>query len=121
MGVVFPAVYIDDNDNFHEDYWYFGFYKELDCLDIDKSDIEHIDFDDEDIDDEDEVRLEVNKYYLNNHILNSIKEESRLLFKIAKCSKKYVFIHQKLVDVFKNESGVRFIKVADFEEGQQYI
>lgn len=114
---IYPSVYIDDNDVWHECYWYLGFYKELDCLDRDNSVIETFDFDDDDDD-----LLEVKKFSLDKNVLGKIAESDRLIFKIANCSKSYLFFHKKVVDVIvrKNFSGVRFIKVSDFSEGEQY-
>lgn len=111
-----PAVYVDDDDKYHEHFWYFGFYNEINCLDIVNSTIESVDYDDED----DEQRLEVFKYSLNEESLDLIEEEKRLMFKIGGCSKKYIFVHKKIVEMFKNDSGIRFIKVAHFEEGLQH-
>ncbi|WP_345889271.1 imm11 family protein [Shewanella algae] len=115
---IYPSIYIDDNNVWHENYWYLGFYKELDCLDRDNSSIETFDFDD---DDDDEL-LEVKKFSLDGRVLEKIAENERLIFKIANCSKSYLFFHQKVVDfiVQRKLSGVRFIKVVDFFEGQQY-
>ncbi|WP_447077846.1 hypothetical protein [Shewanella algae] len=93
-----------------------GFYKELDCLDRDNSSIETFDFDDDD------ELLEVKKFSLDGRVLEKIAENERLIFKIANCSKSYLFFHQKVVDfiVQRKLSGVRFIKVVDFFEGKQY-
>lgn len=120
---IYPAIYVDDNDNYREDYFYIGFYERLDCLDIKKSEIEDIEFDEKDIDDDDPVSLEVSKFSLSDSVLGNISEENRLMFKIGQCSKPYIFVHQTVVDIFLNYSytGVQFIKVSDFKEGQQYI
>ena len=84
-----PAVYVDDDDKYHEHFWYFGFYNETNCLDIVNSAIESVDYDDED----DEQRLEVLKYSLNEEFLDLIEEEKRLMFKIGGCSKNiFLFI-----------------------------
>ncbi|MGL0927262.1 hypothetical protein XM79_c11514 [Vibrio vulnificus] len=113
---IYPSIYIDDDNVWHEKYWYLGFYKELDCLDRDSSVIESFDFDDDD------DLLEVKKFSLDYRVLDNIAEQNRMIFKIASCSKSYLFFHEKIVDfiVRKRFSGVRFIKVADFSEGDQY-
>ncbi|MBL4898701.1 MAG: hypothetical protein JKX76_03520 [Colwellia sp.] len=118
----YPAVYVDDKGNYHEEYWYIGFYDELQCLDVKSSTIETIDFDEDDEDDDDEERLEVEKYSLDEGVLDAIKEENRLMFKIAGCSKKHIFVHSKIVDIFgkNNATGIRFLNVASFEEGDQF-
>ena len=115
----YPAIYIDD-DEYHENYTYFGFYEDLNCLDVENSMIRVFDFDEEDIDEDDEVRHEVDKYSLQESILDKIDEENRLMFKIGECSESYIFVHEKLVRTFTNFSGAQFIKVADFIEGMQH-
>ena len=114
---VYPAIYIDDDDKWHDDFWYLGFYEELDCVDRDKSTI--VEFDDDD--DEDEL-LEIEKFSLKEQVLDAIPEAQRLLFKIGECSKDYVFVHKNIVDIFaqKKCSGIRFFRVSDFTEGDQH-
>ncbi len=118
----YPSIYLDDDGVSYEDYWYLGFYEELDCMDKDGSDIQEFDFDDEDIDEDDDVSLEVYRYSLDEKVLDPIEEEKRLMFKMGACSDKYIFVHQKIVDIFKGlgAQGVRFIKVSDFHEGMQH-
>ncbi|MGS0690986.1 imm11 family protein [Shewanella sp. 30m-9] len=112
---IYPAVFIDDTSVWHDSYWYFGFYKELDCIDLVNSEIEMFYFDDDDL-------LEVKRYSLNKTVLDSIDEANRLIFKVANCSKSYVFFHKSIVEFISNRafSGVQFIKVSDFREGDQF-
>ncbi len=118
----YPSVYVDDNGTYHEEYWYIGFVDELQCLNAEDSSIVLFDFDEEDEDEDDEERLEVKKYSLDDATLDNIPEEQRLMFKIGGCSKKHVFVHRKIVDIFErnNALGVRFFKVSDFKEGDQF-
>jgi len=106
----YPTVFIDDKDNWHENYWLINLYDEIDCLDRKLS--KHIDFGDEFEDDE----LAIITYVLNNDVLDTIEESNRLIFKIAGTTTEQIFIHQKLVDVFleSNATGVCFTKVCDF-------
>ncbi|MDD9158520.1 hypothetical protein PVK64_20375 [Aliivibrio sp. S4TY2] len=115
---IYPSIYIDNANNDHGNYWYLGLYTELNCLDLTRSKIEIFDFDDDDDDD----FLEVKQYYLNEAVLNHINEESRLIFKVANCSKSYLFFHKSIVEFISKEnfSGVNFIRVSDFNEGDQF-
>lgn len=116
---IYPSIYIDDGNKWHDNYWYLGLYKELNCLDLVKSKIEFFDFDEDE--DEDDF-LEVKQYSLDESVLDNIEESNRLIFKIANCSKSYLFFHKKIVELIlkKKMSGVTFIKVSDFHEGKQF-
>jgi len=118
----YPSVYVDDAGTYHEDYWYIGFFEKLNCLDVDNSTIETFDFDEDDEDEDDEQRLEVEKYLLCDKMLDGIPEEKRLMFKLGGCSKKHIFVYHKIVDIFErnNAQGVRFFKVSEFKEGDQF-
>lgn len=117
---IYPAVYIDDDIKWHENYWFLNFYKELDCWDRKLSVVE-IDDDDDDDDDID-LDAEIIKYRLNSDILSQIPKEHRLMFKMGGATKAYIFVHQDVVDIFTNvnATGVRFFKVSEFEEGDQF-
>ncbi len=121
---IYPSVYIDDDNNWHEDYWFLNFYEELHCLDKKKSKILTIDYSDEEDDDLDEEDddLEVVEYRLDSRILGGIPEEKRLMFKIGGTNIDYIFIHQKLVDIFMKRkfTGIRFLPVSTFKEGDQF-
>ena len=113
---VFPAVYIDDDDKWHENLSVIHCYKRVDCLDFDKSviddDLEYWEDGDDHI---------VDKPSLSEATLNAIPEESRLILKINNVSLPHLYCHQRIVDFIREMkyTGVQFIKVADFEEGMQ--
>jgi hypothetical protein len=117
---IHPAIYIDDHDTYHEDYWYLGFHKESDFLDPSHSVIKSFDYPIDD-DDEDDY-LEVKKYSLDGEKLDAAPENTRLIFKMGGCSKSYLFFHEKVVHYISQRqlSGIQFIKVADFKEGDQF-
>jgi len=117
LGIqLFPAVYIDDDDNWHENLSVIHCYKRLDCLDFDKS---IIDNDPEYWEDGDEHT--VDKLYISEAALNTIPEDERLIFQINKVKRRHIYFHQRIVDYIRKMkyTGVQFIKVADFEEGMQ--
>lgn len=113
---LYPSVYIDDDDNWHENYWYLNFYKELHCLDKKRSKI------DEDEDDDKDDDAEVLSIHLSARVLDAIPEEKRLLFKIGGTTLPYVLVHQKIVDFItqNNYKGIRFLKVSTFKYGDQH-
>ena len=113
---IYPSVYIDDDNEWHEDYWYLSFYEDLNCLDKENAEIDMDDFDDDDDD------VEVSKFSLADDALDKIPEERRLLFKIGGVNMPYIFIHRKIADLFiqKGYTGFRFFTIADFYEGIQF-
>ncbi|MGA4604297.1 imm11 family protein [Pseudoalteromonas maricaloris] len=117
---LYPAVYIDDGGNYHEDYWCMNFWQELDCWDREKSKTEKA-TKEELADPYFMSRIDVYKYHLDSEVLDKTPEEERLIFKQAG-GLKYVFVHQKIADIFFEEkaTGVSLVKVSDFEEGMQF-
>jgi len=111
---LYPAVIIDDDNKYHERYWFFNMYNKFSALDLDKSTID-------DFEPEDRCHSMV-KYYLSDEILDSIPEEQRLIFKEDKCSQGITIVHQKIVDIFNSEgtTAVNFIRVSDYEEGKEF-
>ncbi len=112
---LYPAVYIDDKNHWHENYWHLCFYERLRCLDKARASL------DGDINPT-EFNIDVDQFRLDKNVLDVIPEEQRLLFKIGETSMGYIFIHQLIVDFFEKNSfsGIRFFKVTDFEEGDQF-
>jgi hypothetical protein len=113
---LFPAVYIDDDDHWHEDLWLVNFYQGLECMDLEKSELHnHPSFWEEG---DDNI---VVKPCLSEIILSDLKLENRLIFKIPEVTPKHLYCHQRIVDfVYEmNYTGLEFIKVSDFREGMQ--
>ncbi len=115
---IYPAVYIDDDQHWHEDRWFMNFYQEVDCFDRKLSTIEIEEEEEEDDDDD----ADVIKYHLDPLILNEIPEEKRWMFKMGGATVDYMFIHQKIADLFSTcqANGVIFLKVSEFKEGDQF-
>ena len=118
---LYPAVYIGDDEKYHENYWCMNFYGELDCWDREKS-IMNEDDREEYIADPNATHLDVYKYHLSPEILDLIPEEERLIINIGGTAIGVIMMHKKIVDIFESENatGIRFAKVADFEEGMQF-
>ncbi|WP_196156920.1 imm11 family protein [Reinekea sp. G2M2-21] len=113
---LFPAVYIDDDDIWHEDLWLVNFYEGLDCIDVKNSEIDY----DPDVWSMGDDYI-VDKPSLSEAVLSEIPEDQRLMFKIAKVDNPHLYCHQRVVDFVREigYTGIDFIKVADFEEGMQ--
>ena len=118
---LYPAIFVDDEDNWHENYWCMNFYQFIDCIDREKTV-----FDDDTLEDLAEDPscnyLTVDRYSLSEAVLDEIPEDKRLFFKTGVDFDAKIFVHKKAVDVFEkhNATGIRFIKVADFESGDEY-
>lgn len=115
---LYPSVYMDDDNNWHENFWFLNFFKKYHYWDKNES-VVRID-EDEEVDEDEDVS--VRRYSLDEQKLDEIPEESRLMFKMGGATVAYIFVHQKIVDfiVNNNYKGVRFFKVSEFKEGIQY-
>ncbi|WP_196161095.1 imm11 family protein [Reinekea sp. G2M2-21] len=111
---LFPAVYIDDDDVWHEDLWLVNFYEGLDCIDLENSSVKYTLWEEGD-------DYRVKKPSLSETVLSEIPEDQRLMFKIAKVDNPHLYCHQRVVDFVREigYTGIDFIKVADFKEGMQ--
>lgn len=106
-----PAVYIDDRDTWHEDYWYVTFSKLFDCWDRALSDISE-NF----VESNGERRYDVYEYVLNEELLDKTPLEQRLLFQMGGTISEFVFCHESIVKLFQKErpNGAQIIAAADF-------
>lgn len=75
---IYPAVYIDNQDNWHEGYWYLNFIDQIDCWDRERSVFDPPDDPADPFD-----YAEVKKYSLDVDVLDRIPEDERLLFKMG--------------------------------------
>lgn len=120
---LYPAVFIDDQSNWHEDYWYAGFYNTLDCWDRKQSSLIEFpdEFDDEN-DDEDDLPT-VEKFVLDENVLNKIPEEERLLFVMGGCFNPMIFVHKRIVRYFQDAqiNGFRLYKIDEYEFGNEIM
>lgn len=85
----YPSVYIDDDNNWNENYWFLNFYEEFHYWDKNQS---IVDIDEDDDEDDD---IEVFKYSLDAQKLDKIPEERRLMFKMSGATVAYIFVHHR--------------------------
>lgn len=108
---IHPAIYIDDKDNWHEDYWFLAFPERFDCWDREKSDFV-------------QRPLElggfklhsVYTYSLNSALLDATPLEQRLLFKMGGTQDAFIVCHRSIARVFAEEAdkGAKLVPISDF-------
>ncbi|MGF1743057.1 hypothetical protein L4C34_18725, partial [Vibrio profundum] len=88
---LFPAIIVDENDKWYEDFYYFNVYERLDCVDFENSEVD--DYDPDSI-----IGQEVIKFKLRADVLENIEEERRLIVMLDEVVEAPLLVHQKLVD-----------------------
>lgn len=108
---LYPAIYIDDDEKWHEDYWYVTFTSKLDCWDRQTSQ-----FLSDPVELGGERLYEVLKFELNDKVLKDIPLQDRLLFKMGECMPAHVIAHESVLKVFRggNLSGVKFVNLSEY-------
>lgn len=111
---LYPTVIIDDNNNYHDSFWFFNLHKKTDCLDYEKCTIKRYE--------PENKRHKIKKYCLSIEKMELIPKEQRLVFIPEKASGAPVFLHQKIVDIFNKHKvdTLKFIKVSEWEMGKQF-
>ena len=108
------AVFVDENDQWYENYQMLNIFNTVDCLDPKNSNI---------LNEDEDGHYEVERYSLKDEVLSAIPEDDRRAIKIARLNIPYTIFHKSVVDVFnENEiDGVRFLRLSEFIEGDQYL
>lgn len=106
-----PAIYIDDRDQWHADYWYLTFTELFDCWDRTTSKTSA-----SSVDPDGSVCYEVTRYSLDKAVLDTTPLPHRLLFKMGGTGDSYLFCHESIVGLFRRSapSGAELILVADY-------
>ena len=116
----YPAIIKGKQEGVREDVWALNIFNRLDCWDRTKSiasypggmkSIEGIDY-----------LASVKSFSLSEDILEKIPEEDRLLFVMDNTDVTNIFIHKKIVDIFKknNVKGSKFFKVSQYRFGMEF-
>lgn len=105
-----PSIYIDDLDNWHEDYWYLTFTELFDCWDRTLSETSE-----SWVGSEDNKRYDVYDYVLDKDVMDRTPLEKRLLFKMGGAVDAPLFCHESIVGLFRREmpNGARFVLATD--------
>lgn len=101
---IHPAIFIDATGNWHEDFWYVGFYGLLDCVDRKKSRYMPPD--------EPGDSLNVGHYVLDDEVLDKVPLQERLLFRMGGTDDGLVVCHRSLFKLFKD--GVKLVPVSEY-------
>ncbi len=111
----YPAVIEDDEGKYHEGYWVFNIFEQIDVLDLEKCEIDEFDPNNE--------IHPIDKYYLSDEKLDLIPESERLVFMPKYTNIGHVMVHESVVEVFKkhNVDTLNFIKVSEWEMGYQFV
>ncbi|WP_425628064.1 imm11 family protein [Vibrio neptunius] len=113
---LFPAVLIGDDEKWHEDFFFFNAYDNLDCIDFDRSEI--LDYSPED------SRHEIIRYQLKNDVLDAIPLENRLIVRPSKVAGGGLFIHENLVTQISryiDPDAFRFFRLSEYRLGGKYV
>lgn len=111
---IHPAVYVDDQDHQHENYWFLTFTDRFDCWDRKLSDYEH---------DVGPIRLggyEFHQIYTHKFDRDLMKRtplEKRLLFKLGGSIDAYIVAHASIITKFFGPPGINgaeYIKVSEY-------
>ncbi len=112
---IYPGVIVDDKDKYHDDYWVFNIFEEMDVLNLEKCRID--DFE------PDEEEHSISEYYLDIDKMSAIPEKERLVFMPKYTDYPHVMVHEKVVKAFKkhNVDTLNFVKVSDWVMGLQFV
>ncbi|PLK46935.1 hypothetical protein C0V76_19345 [Uliginosibacterium sp. TH139] len=111
---IYPSIYIDDQDQWHEDRWYLTFTERFDCWDRNTSDYEQ---------DVAPVRLGGIEYHqiyslrFNQELFAKTPLSQRLLFKLGGSIDAYIVAHQSiLTKIFGRapDNGAEYVRVSDY-------
>ena len=108
---IHPAIYIDDRDTWHEDYWYVKFENRFDCWDRELSDTSE-NF----VETNGQRRYDVYEFVLDEDLLDRTPLQQRLLFKMGGTIDASMFCHESIVKVFQRDrpNGVKIVAATDF-------
>jgi hypothetical protein len=108
---IHPAIFIGDDDTWHEDYWFLAFSERFDCWDRERSEHE-------------EEALELGgfkmhsmyTYSLNTELLDSVPLAHRLLFQMGGTQDAFVVCHRSIARLFRSntKNGARLQLIKDY-------
>jgi hypothetical protein len=111
---IYPSVYVDDKDQWHEDFWYLTFTERFDCWDRRTSN-----YDQEDP----PIRLGGFEYHqvyscrFDEELMKKTPLDQRLLFKIGGTLDAYIVAHESIIGkVFgaPGDNGADYIRISDY-------
>ncbi|MCE9783951.1 hypothetical protein LZ637_11175 [Shewanella algae] len=105
---------IDDDDHWHEDFYFFNFYRDIDCVDFQKSTVSNYS--------PAKKNNTVLQYKLDASVLDAIPEENRLMIKLAGVTGGALLFHEKIVKALTkfNIEAFQFFKLSDYRKGMEF-
>lgn len=106
-----PAIYVDDRDTCHKDYWYLTFTKLFDCWDRTLSDASK-----KFVESGGQRRYDVYEYVLDAVLLDKTPLNERLLFQMGGTISEFVFCHQSIANLFLQDqpNGAKLVLASDY-------
>ena len=106
-----PAIFIGDDDKWHEDFWFLAFFQRFDCWDRERSEHE-------------EEALELGgfkmhsmyTYSLNSELLDSVPLAHRLFFQMGGTLDAFMVCHKSIASLFRSDTiiGARLQLIKDY-------
>lgn len=109
---VYPSVYIDDDERWHEDFWYLTFTTEFDCWDRATSD-----FDPDPVTAGRFTYFNVFTYRFDQQVMQATPLAQRLLFKMGGALDAHIVAHESILTrIFgpHGSNGAEYVKVSDY-------
>jgi hypothetical protein len=106
-----PSVYVDDDDEWHEDYWFVGFTTRFDCWDRAAST-----YSSPPLEIGDKEFYDMYTYSLNTQLLDATPLHQRLLFQMGATQDAMVVCHKDIAGLFRQNgrSGAMLQGIKDY-------
>mgnify|MGYP006062627643 CR=1 FL=1 len=111
---LFPAVIIGDDGKWHEEFYFFNFYRDIDCVDFQNSVVRNYS--------PAKRNNTVLQYKLDESVLDAIPEENRLMIKLAGVTGGALLFHEKVVKALTkfDIEAFQFFKLSDYRKGMEF-
>ncbi|MBN3492243.1 imm11 family protein [Vibrio neptunius] len=111
---LFPAVIIGDDGKWHEEFYFFNFYQDIDCVDFQNSVVRNYS--------PAKRNNTVLQYKLDESVLSAISEENRLMIKLSGVTGGALLFHEKIVNALAkfNIEAFQFFKLSDYRKGMEF-
>lgn len=110
-----PAIFVDDWNEWHEDYWFLTFTRRFDCWSRKTSDYEK---------GSGPIRVggnalhQIYKFRLDEKVIEKTPLQERLLFQMGASQDAFVVAHSSIAHLFSgNRNGAQVISIEDFPDG----
>ncbi|WP_425628069.1 imm11 family protein [Vibrio neptunius] len=117
----FPAIIQDESNNAVEGLWALNTFQRLDCIDLKRSQYFMPGDGTTEIDGF-AIKPDMDNYRFREDVFDAIPEDERLIFQVGNTTTGEIFVHQKVVDIFKkyDVKGIRFFKASEYHVGDEF-